>query len=166
MISSVARLHWWQSIRIESQKLVESTKSHSTGIPGSWGDQFFAIKFLKWILATCLTAISQFPSTMICNNLTRCCGVYWNCKTTQENKRHDEASTFYKRKTLYKALVYNFGSRSTWFALKLPSDCYLSPGLDLRGQRKGSKKAKEKTLESSSTPITFFFNCPAILSPF
>uniref|UniRef100_A0A0A9GG70 Uncharacterized protein n=1 Tax=Arundo donax TaxID=35708 RepID=A0A0A9GG70_ARUDO len=30
------------------------------------------------MLATCLTAISQLPSTMICNNLTKCCGVYWN----------------------------------------------------------------------------------------
>ena len=32
------------------------------------------------MLATCRTAISQLPSTMICNNLTKCCGVYWNCR--------------------------------------------------------------------------------------
>jgi hypothetical protein len=46
-------------------------------IPES-GDQFFATKFLKWILATCRTPISQLLSTMICNNLTRCWGANWN----------------------------------------------------------------------------------------
>lgn len=48
-------------------------------IPDSWGDQFFATKFLKWILATCRTPMSQLLSTMICNSLTRCWGAYWNC---------------------------------------------------------------------------------------
>ena len=47
-------------------------------IPESRGDQFFAIKFLKWMLATCRTPMSQLLSTMICNSLTRCWGAYWN----------------------------------------------------------------------------------------
>lgn len=57
-------------------------------VPGSWGDQCSAIKFLNWILATCLTAKSQFTSTMICSSLTKCWGVYlnWNEHTSHINR--------------------------------------------------------------------------------
>jgi hypothetical protein len=67
-----------EEMYIYINKVLKGNGASITGfhIPGSTGDQFLETKFLKWILATCLTAISQFPSTMICNNLTKCCGVY------------------------------------------------------------------------------------------
>lgn len=65
---------WSANIKIHYLTQTNNKKS----IP-SRGDQFLAIKFLKWILATCRTPMSTLLSTMICNSLTRCWGAYWNC---------------------------------------------------------------------------------------
>lgn len=74
IVNSEKRRVWSENFRIHYLTRTYDKKS----IP-SRGDQFLAIKFLKWILATCRTPMSTLLSTMICNNLTRCWGAYWNC---------------------------------------------------------------------------------------
>lgn len=61
------------------------------------------------MLATCRTAISQLPSTMICNNLTKCCGVYWNCRNWRNInvvtcKRQEKTASNSKNKRLNNSL--------------------------------------------------------------
>jgi hypothetical protein len=82
------------------------------------------MKFLKWILATWRTAMSQLLSTIICSNLTRCWGVYWNCN------QNTSLTELIIAKLIKK--YYNWSIIQSWTWSSLCSAALRSSGLGLR----------------------------------